>query len=188
MFLNTATRTDEDRVLDVGASLRHLREHAGLSLREVQRRGGVTAARLSRIENGHVDPRMSTVMTILAALDATLDDLAAPPGARSDEVGGSHGVVSTIDIVLRQRHAIHETMAAHGASHPRIFGSVARGTAGPDSDVDLLIDLEPDRTLFDLAALRADLEQLLGRRVDVVPAAGLDGEARTEILADAIAI
>ena len=187
MYLNAVTARDEDQVLDVGAALRRLREHAGLSLREVQRRGGVTAARLSRIENGHVDPRMSTVMTILEALDATLNDLATLTST-SDEVGGSHGVVPAIDVVLRYRHAIHETMTVHGASHPRLFGSVARGTAEPDSDVDLLVDLEPNRTLFDLAALRADLEQLLGRRVDVVPAAGLDGEVRTEIQADAIAI
>ena len=65
---------------------------------------------------------------------------------------------------------------------------MTRGTAEPDSDIDLLVDLEPDRTLFDLAALRADLEHLLGLTVDVVPAAGLDGEARAEILVDALTI
>ncbi len=65
---------------EVGGTLRRLREGQGLSLRALEGKCGVAAARLSRIENGHVDPRVSTVLTILDGLDATLDDL--PPLAR----------------------------------------------------------------------------------------------------------
>ncbi|MFV9673624.1 MAG: nucleotidyltransferase domain-containing protein [Acidimicrobiia bacterium] len=174
--------------MDAGAALRRLRIRARLSLREVQRRCGVSAARLSRIENGHVDPRLSTIEAILGAFDTDLGDLGAEIGAAADASGVDAGEASPITVVLRNRSRIHETLATHGASHPRIFGSVARGTAGPNSDIDLLVDLESGRTLFDLAALRADLEQLLGVQVDVVPAAGLDGDARTEIMAEALAI
>ena len=177
---------------EVGGTLRRLREGQGLSLRALQGRCGVAAARLSRIENGHVDPRVSTVLTILDGLDATLDDL--PPLAlqqRGSVDAGEPNAATTssvTDRVLRNRKQILEVAAAYGARHPRLFGSAARGSAGPDSDVDLLVDLDPGRTLFDLAALRADLEQLLGTSVDVVPSAGLAGEAKDEILAEALAL
>ena len=65
---------------------------------------------------------------------------------------------------------------------------MARGESGPDSDVDLLVSLEPDRTLFDLARLRAELERILEAPVDLVTDAGLTGEALDEILADAISL
>lgn len=176
---------------EIGGTLRRLREGQGLSLRGLQGRCGVAAARLSRIENGHVDPRVSTVLTILDGLDATLDDL--PPLALQqrgsvDAAEPKATTSSVTDRVLRNRKQILEVAAAHGARHPRLFGSAARGSAGPDNDVDLLVDLDPGRTLFDLAALRADLEQLLGTSVDVVPSAGLVGEAKDEILAEALAL
>ena len=83
----------------------------------------------------------------------------------------------------KSREAVLEVAARHGASNVRVFGSVARGTATASSDIDLLVDLERGRTLFDLAALWRDLESLLGRRVDVVSAGGLtdrDDDVRSE--------
>jgi len=58
----------------------------------------------------------------------------------------------------------------YGASNPRLFGSVARGDAGPDSDIDLLVDLEPGRgnPLLRVAGMGEELSLLLGVRVDVV--------------------
>jgi predicted nucleotidyltransferase len=176
---------------EVGETLRRLREGQGLSLRALEGRCGVAAGRLSRIENGHVDPRVSTVLTILDGLDATLDDL--PPLASRRRGGGDTAApdattASVTDRVLRNRRRILEVAATYGARHPRLFGSAARGTAGPDSDVDLIVDLDVGRTLFDLAALRAELEEILGTSVDVVPSAGLAGEAKDEILAEALAL
>ncbi|MBW0255684.1 nucleotidyltransferase family protein [Cellulomonas sp. PS-H5] len=55
-------------------------------------------------------------------------------------------------------------------SNVRVFGSVARGEDGPDSDVDLLVDLEPGVSLFDLGRAQVELEQILERPVDLVPA------------------
>lgn len=66
-----------------------------------------------------------------------------------------------------------------------MFGSVARGDAGEDSDIDLLVDFEPDSSLFDLLHLTEELEQLLGHRVDVVSTGGLKDRDGT-ILAEAV--
>jgi len=76
----------------------------------------------------------------------------------------------------------------HGACNVRIFGSVARGDARPDSDIDLLVDLEPGRSLLDHVGLWQDLEELLGRRVDVVVDGGLNPHLEKRILAEATAL
>lgn len=66
-----------------------------------------------------------------------------------------------------------------------MFGSIARGEDGPDSDIDLLVDFEPDSSLFDLLHLARQLEDLLGRPVDVVSAGGLKDRDRL-ILTEAV--
>jgi predicted nucleotidyltransferase len=77
--------------------------------------------------------------------------------------------------VLSNRAAIKDAAARHGASNVRLFGSVARGEAlpGSGSDVDLLVTLEDGRTLFDIARLRVELEEMLHTPVDVVADSGL---------------
>jgi predicted nucleotidyltransferase len=75
--------------------------------------------------------------------------------------------------VLSNRAAIKDAAARHGASNVRLFGSVARGEALPGSDVDLLVTLEDGRTLFDIARLRVELEEMLHTPVDVVADSGL---------------
>jgi len=78
-----------------------------------------------------------------------------------------------------------EIATRYGARDVRVFGSVARGDAGPDSDVDLLVNLEPGRSLLDLGSLLMDLRDLLGREVDVVTEAGLRSRIRQRVLAEA---
>jgi predicted nucleotidyltransferase len=73
------------------------------------------------------------------------------------------------------RSAILRIVARNGMSNVRVFGSVARGESGPDSDLDLLVDLEPGRSLFDIIAAKQGIEELIGRRVDVVTAGALRG-------------
>jgi predicted nucleotidyltransferase len=75
--------------------------------------------------------------------------------------------------VLSNRAAIKDAAARHGASNVRLFGSAARGEAIPGSDVDLLVTLEDGRTLFDIARLRVELEEMLHTPVDVVADSGL---------------
>jgi predicted nucleotidyltransferase len=76
----------------------------------------------------------------------------------------------------------------HGATNVRVYGSVARGDAGAASDVDFLVDFEPGRSLLDLASLLVDLEDLLGRPVDVVTEPGLKARIRQRVLAEAVAV
>lgn len=88
--------------------------------------------------------------------------------------------------MLRQRRSDIVALAeAHGATNVRVFGSIARESDDGDSDVDILVDLESGRSLVDLGALLADLQDLLGRQVDVVTAAGLRARIRDSVLAEA---
>lgn len=86
------------------------------------------------------------------------------------------------------RAEILELAAKHGAHDVRLFGSVARDEADERSDVDLLVRMEPGRSLFDLGALVMDLEELLGCRVDVVTEAGLRPRIREHVLRDAVPV
>jgi predicted nucleotidyltransferase len=67
----------------------------------------------------------------------------------------------------------------------RVFGSVARGDTRPDSDVDILVDMEPGRSLFDLGGLLYDLQTLLGVEVDVVTEKGLRPRIRAQVMREA---
>jgi hypothetical protein len=73
----------------------------------------------------------------------------------------------------------------NGAYDVRLFGSVARGEARPDSDIDFLVKLEAGRSLLDLARLLRELHALLGMRVDVVTEAGLRPRIRMRVLKEA---
>lgn len=90
------------------------------------------------------------------------------------------------DVLQAQRAAILETAARHGASAVRLFGSLARGDQSAESDVDLLVDLEDGRSLFDLARLELELEALLGCPVDVAIFNALRPRVKEEVLRDAV--
>ena len=85
-----------------------------------------------------------------------------------------------------RREAILEIATRHGAHNVRIFGSFARGTADEASDVDVLVDMEPGRSLMDLGGLLMELQELLGREVDVVTERGLKERIRTRVLREAV--
>ncbi|MGI0128672.1 MAG: nucleotidyltransferase family protein [Thermoplasmata archaeon] len=72
------------------------------------------------------------------------------------------------------------------AAHPRVFGSVARGAAGRGSDVDILVDFERGASAFDQVGLIDDLENLLGRRVEVTTVDGLHWLVRPQVLLEAV--
>ena len=93
----------------------------------------------------------------------------------------------TISKVVDEKRAIILKLAAkHGARNVRVFGSISRGEAGPQSDVDILVDLEPGRSLMDLGGLLMDLEDLLGCKVDVVTEKGLHWYIRDKVLKQAV--
>ena len=92
------------------------------------------------------------------------------------------------ELLKAKREEILRIAARHGAVNIRVFGSVARGDARPDSDVDFLVDLEPGRSLLDLGGLLMVLQDLLGRNVDVVTERGLRPRIRDRVLAEAMAL
>lgn len=92
------------------------------------------------------------------------------------------------DIVQRERESIQRIARAHRATRIRIFGSVARGTDGPESDLDLLVAMEPDATFFDLVAMEEEIEKLIGVPVQVVSERGLKPSVVDMILREAVPV
>jgi predicted nucleotidyltransferase len=90
--------------------------------------------------------------------------------------------------VVEHRHLILQEVEKAGASNVRVFGSVARGEDGPDSDVDLLIEIPDGFTLFDLGRLQVAVERVLGHAADVIPDRGLKGKIRSRAFEDAVAL
>jgi predicted nucleotidyltransferase len=88
--------------------------------------------------------------------------------------------------LVLHRDEILRIAAANGARNVRVFGSVARGQADEQSDIDFLVEMEPGRSLFDLGALWYELHELLDCEVDVVTAGGLRDRFREAVLRDAI--
>lgn len=89
-------------------------------------------------------------------------------------------------LVEDYRQRIRDIAARHGAHDLRVFGSLARSEGGAGSDLDLLINLEEGRSLLDLIALKHDLEDLLGRPVDVVTERSLSPFLRETVLQQAV--
>lgn len=85
-----------------------------------------------------------------------------------------------------KREEILRLAAKHGARNVRIFGSVARGEAGPESDIDFLVEAGPIHSRFFPGGFLADLEELLGRKVDVVSEKGLHWYIRDRVLKEAV--
>ncbi|MBI5369271.1 MAG: nucleotidyltransferase family protein [Planctomycetes bacterium] len=95
-------------------------------------------------------------------------------------------MASTISAELEcKRDEILRVALRHGAHTIRVFGSVARGEADAESDVDFLVEMEPGRSLFDMGGLQTDLSDLLGRQVDVVTEKGIRPRMRARVLAEA---
>ncbi|HEU4342075.1 MAG TPA: nucleotidyltransferase family protein [Candidatus Binatia bacterium] len=89
-------------------------------------------------------------------------------------------------LLKEKREEILRIAAEHGARNVRVFGSVVRGEARPDSDLDFLVDMDPGRTLLDMGGLLMDLRNALGQEVDVVTERGLKTRIRDRVLKEAM--
>jgi len=96
--------------------------------------------------------------------------------------------MSLQELIKTKREDILRTATKYGAYNVRVFGSVARGEADAESDVDLLVDMESSRSLFDLGGLLTDLEDLLGCNVDVVTEDSLRARIKERVLKEAVAL
>jgi len=91
-----------------------------------------------------------------------------------------------VDLVSSKREQILQAARRHGVTRVRVFGSMARGDAGPHSDIDLLVDVGPNPSPWFPGGFVAELEELLGRRVQVVTEYGLDHLLRDRVLGEAV--
>ena len=166
-------------MIEAAGLIRTARQRSGLSQDALARRAGTRQSAVSAYESGRRAPSVATLERLLAAaghrLEVTLVE-AAPtlpntPLARR---------------LARHRDEIVAAAAAFGGTHVRVFWSVARGEAGPSSDLDLLVELPPRTGMIALGTIAREVERLVGVRTDVVPAAALRPEVRGRILAEAI--
>jgi len=96
--------------------------------------------------------------------------------------------VDTFELIRANREEILRIGTKHGARNIRVFGSMARGDARPESDVDFLVDAGPVTSSWFPAGLILDLESLLGRSVEVVTERGLNALIREDVLREAVPV
>jgi uncharacterized protein len=166
-----------------GAVLRQARKRAGLSQAELAARAGVTQSVISAYESGHRQP---AIPALAALVDAAGYELVMGLRRQPRRLRRLSGPVGRR--VRRHRHDLVAAAAAHGIRNLRVFGSVARGEDRPDSDVDLLADLPPGLSLFRLGRVEAELENILGSRVDLIPAGDLKPGVRARVEHDLVAL
>ncbi len=93
--------------------------------------------------------------------------------------------MNTLEMLKKSRTKILAIAAKHGASNVRIFGSVVRGEDTDESDIDVLVDMAADRSLYDLVGFQQEIEALVGRKADVLTENGLNRYLKERILAEA---
>jgi uncharacterized protein len=168
--------------LTAAGLLRQARQRAGMSQAELAAQAGVTQSVISAYESGHRQPSLPT---LAALIEASGFELVTTVRRQPRDLKMLSGPVGRR--VRRRRHDLVAAAAARGVSGLRVFGSVARGEDRPDSDVDLLAELPPGMSLFGLARLQAELEAIVGNRVDLVPTADLKPEVRERAGRDLVA-
>jgi predicted nucleotidyltransferase/DNA-binding XRE family transcriptional regulator len=173
----------DPETITAGALLRQARKRAGLSQVELAARAGVTQSVISAYESGHRQPAMAA---LAALVDAAGYELVVGLRQQPGHLGRLSGPVGRR--VRRHRRDMIAAAAAHGIRNLRVFGSVARGEDRPDSDVDLLADLPPGLSLFGLGRVEAELEGILGSRVDLIPAGDLKPGVRARVERDLVAL
>ena len=174
----------ESGLVGSGLVLREARRRAGLSQSELARRAGVAQSVVSAYESCKRQPALPTLSRLIAATGhrVTINLERSDPHVRGlpDTPLGRR--------VRKHRRALLDAVAKAGGSNLRVFGSVARGEDGPDSDVDLLIDPPSGMSLFALQGLEGELRRILDRDVDLAPASSLKARVRAEAEAEAIAL
>jgi uncharacterized protein len=153
------------------------RRRSELTQAQLAARAGVTQSVISAYESGRREPSLRMLTKLVGATGLWLEirvSAASPASARLRRR------------VEERRSGLVEALHSLGATSVSLFGSVARGDAGDDSDIDLLVDVGESVTLLDLARMQAEAERILETAVDVVPADSLKPSLRTSVRADAV--
>lgn len=163
-----------DRGSDVGLRLAQARRQAGLTQAQLAEKVGIDRTALSKIESGRRRVDTDELISLAEAL-----------GQQSSSLLGSDEGLD-LRTLRRARRQILDVAATHGATNVRVFGSLARNEGDERSDIDLLVDMEPDHSLLDRTALAVDLQELLGCRVDVATPQALRDRIRDRVLREAV--
>jgi uncharacterized protein len=166
-----------------GALLRQARQRSGLSQVELAARAGVTQSVISTYESGYRQPSLPTLAALIEAAGYELTAGIRRQPRRLNRLSGPVG-----RRLRARRREVIAAAAAHGVTNLRVFGSVACGQDRPDSDVDLLADLPAGMGLFALGRVQAELEDILGTRVDLVPAQDLKPAVRPRAERELVAL
>jgi predicted nucleotidyltransferase/DNA-binding XRE family transcriptional regulator len=159
--------------------IKEARTAAGLTQSELARRARTSQPAVAAYESGDKIPTVATLERILRAAGAVLNAHPAPGRQRTTRLR---------QLLRERRQDILDLAARHHASNVRVFGSVARGEEGADSDVDLLVDMAPECSLLDQVRLHRALSERLGVQVDVVTSGGLLERDREAILGEAVPV
>ena len=173
-------------MLGLPQTIRDARLEAGLSQVELAARAGTSQSALARYETGATLPTLPTLERLLTACDRRLEIRTAPARHPGPRISMRGQLGSQADRLRRERPRLLDAADRHGVAHLRAFGSVARGEATNESDVDLLVDLKPGRTLLDLAAFRREAREILDLSVDIATVDMLKDRIRDEVLSEAL--
>jgi len=174
-------------VEDVATLIRRARTGTGLSQEQLAEHAGTSQPALARYESGAALPTLPTLERLLMACGRRLELRGVrtrQPSAATTSIRGQLGPVASA--LRRSRRRLLDAARAHGVSRVRVFGSLARGEARGAGDIDLLVDLEPGKTLLDLASFRREAEQILAMPVDVATPDMLKQRIRAEVLTEAL--
>jgi predicted nucleotidyltransferase/DNA-binding XRE family transcriptional regulator len=167
--------------MEVSVLIREARERAHLTQAELAARAGTSQPAISRYEAATASPSVQTLDRLLASMGARLE-LSVTPAPRALDVR-----TPRLAKIRANRDLIRKAARRHHATNLHVFGSVARGDDGPDSDIDFLVDLDVHtHGLIPVMELNDELARLLGEKVDVAPRSALAPHVAKQALAEAV--
>jgi predicted nucleotidyltransferase/DNA-binding XRE family transcriptional regulator len=173
--------------MNVAATIHHARTRAGLSQVDLAKKVGTSQPALARYETGVALPTLPTLERLLRGCGQRLELRTDDADERTTSASSVRGQLGPLAQQLRRsRRRLLDSARAHGVRRVRVFGSIARDGVGPASDVDLLVELAPGRTLLDLVGFRREAAETLGIPVDVATPDMLKERIRAEVLAEAV--
>jgi predicted nucleotidyltransferase len=143
---------------------------------ELAAKANIAQSVVSAYESSRREPSFATLKRLVDATGFDLDLVLVPATPTTPRR----------QAIVQNRTRLQRALRELGARNVRLFGSVARGEDGPESDIDLLVDIEPDVGLFALGQMRSEAERILGSSVDIVPVNSLKRDVAERALAEAI--
>ncbi|HZP97065.1 MAG TPA: helix-turn-helix domain-containing protein [Candidatus Limnocylindria bacterium] len=165
----------------VSRLIRDARKRAGLSQAGLAARAKTSQSAVARYEAGATIPSLPTLERLLAACGGRV----VLGNSSSDPRSRERRRIQRLGAVRNERERLLRAALRHGLRDVRVFGSVARGEATEETGIDLLVDIEPGRTLIDLIGFQQEAETILGVKVDAVTERFLKRRVRAGAIRDA---